>query len=80
MSLLKNRTRLVLLTGLLGLGFGLGLMLLPLRMPSLPVGLWSICYWCGGALMIAGGLITDVALLYAIMHRLLTGSGNAERA
>ena len=78
MSSMRRHTSIALLLGLSGLAMGLGLMLLPLLVPSLPFRLWRTCYWCGGALMILGGFTTDVTLLYIILRR-LHGSTSAAR-
>jgi hypothetical protein len=81
MSSLRRHTSIALLLGLSGLAMGLGLILLPLFAPSLPFWLWGTCYWCGGALMILGGLAADVTLLYFILIilRRLHGSRSAAR-
>jgi hypothetical protein len=79
---MRRHTSTALLLGLSGLAMGLGLVLLPLLVPSLPFWLWGTCYWCGGALMILGGLTADVTLLYIvliIMRRLHGGSRSAAR-
>jgi hypothetical protein len=76
---MRRYTSTALLLGLSGLAIGLGLILLPLFVPSFPFWLWGTCYWCGGALMILGGFTTDVTLLYIILRQLHGWSRSAAR-
>ena len=78
---MRRHTSIALLLGMSGLAMGLGLILLPLFAPSLPFWLRETCYWCGGALMILGGLAADATLLYFILIilRRLHGSRSAAR-
>jgi hypothetical protein len=79
MSSMTGRSSIALLLGLTGLVTGLGLTLLPLSVPWLPFWLWTFFYWCGSALMILGGFIVDIMLLYVIARRLQGWSRNAVR-
>jgi hypothetical protein len=49
---------------------GLCLVITPLYLPTLPLLLWKPFFWLGGFLMISGGLMADVALIFFIARRL----------
>ncbi len=72
---MNRKVGILLSTGILTFGVGLEIMLLPLQVPSLPLNTWFVFYWCGGALVMLGGLIVDVTLLRTVARLLATIGG-----
>jgi len=60
---------LALLAGIIALGLGANVVLLPALLPAGAFWIWPLCYWVGGIVAVLGGLTIDLTLMFMIARK-----------